>query len=81
LAQLILKEPGLFKSGALPAHDLDRQLRLYAEREITLQAAVHEWVAVGDNGTPRYLSDLVNGFGGTVDGDTLLARVLEIAAV
>lgn len=60
--------------------DLDRQLRMYAERGLTLQQAIYEWAPPTENDTERYLAFVVNGFGGMVDADAPLSSVLEIPA-
>jgi hypothetical protein len=114
LAQLIAKEEGFFKAGALPARnhnpgdlrhsphsshagegvdaigeidsdadgwaDLERQLQLDAGRGLTLAGAIYSWAPPSENDSARYLSDVIAGFGGRVDPDTPLSRVLEIQA-
>jgi hypothetical protein len=61
--------------------DLERQLRIFADRGCTLQQTIYTWAPVGDNNdSARYLADVIAGFGGVVDAETPLASVLEIQA-
>ena len=60
--------------------DLERQMHLYADRGLTLAAAIYSWAPPSENDSARYLSDVIAGFGGRVDGETLLSSVLEIQA-
>ena len=60
--------------------DLERQLRLYAERGLNLGQAIYEFAPTTENDSAGYLSFVVNGFGGAVGADTPLSQVLEIEA-
>ena len=60
--------------------DLERQLRIYAQRGFTLRTAIYKWLASDDNDTARYLSDVVAGFDGAVTPETPLTQVLTIQA-
>ena len=72
---------GVIASDADGWEDLERQLRLYADRGLTLSQAIYEWAPPTDNNdTPKYLFDVVQGFGGAVTSETPLTKVLEILA-
>jgi hypothetical protein len=60
--------------------DLERQLELDASRGMTLEQAIYSWAPPNENNTAGYLDFIINGFGGVVDAQTPLSRVLEIAA-
>lgn len=47
---------------------------------MTLRDAVYSWAPPSENDSAKYLADIINGFGGGVDGDAQLYRVLEISA-
>lgn len=58
--------------------DLERQLRLYAHRGMTLRQAIYEFAPPNENDSARYLRNVLEGFGGAVTADTLMSVVLEI---
>lgn len=60
--------------------DLERQLQIDAGRNMTLQQAIYSWAPPSENNTEKYLSDVLDGFGGVVDAETPLVKVLEIEA-
>ncbi len=60
--------------------DLERQLRIDAQRGMTLGQAVFSWAPPTENNTIKYLTDLVDGFGGAVNANTPLSDVLTIQA-
>lgn len=75
--------------------DLERQLDLYAGRLVcqdpvtaapvpahymNLRDAVYEFAPPNENNSAAYLEFVLNGFGGVVDENTPLMRVLEIQA-
>lgn len=75
--------------------DLERQLVLDSSKLVsldpvtgadvpahwmTLADAIYSWAPPSENDSARYLSDIVDGFGGTVDARTRLSLVLEIPA-
>jgi hypothetical protein len=60
--------------------DEERQLKLYAARGLTLGQAIYEWAPQTENNSAQYLANVIAGFGGLVDADTPLSRVLEIQA-
>lgn len=60
--------------------DEERQLQLYADRGMTLKQAIYEWAPPSENDSEGYLRFVLDGFGGVVDADTPLSRVLEIKA-
>ena len=61
--------------------DLERQLLLDAQRGLTLQQAIFEWAPASDGNDPgKYLSDVLQGFGGQVTAQSSLTQVLRIPA-
>lgn len=61
--------------------DLERQLRMYADRGMTLGEAIYSWAPPTDgNDTPAYLQFVLDGFGGAVTVTTPLSQVLTISA-
>lgn len=75
--------------------DGERQLETYKSRLVfrdpvtgasvpdhymTLRDAIYSWAPPSENDSARYLQDVIEGFGGLVDADTELSRVLEIPA-
>ena len=60
--------------------DLERQLQLDASRGMTIQQAIYSWAPPSENNTAKYLTDVINGFGGLVDENTPLSQVLLIPA-
>jgi hypothetical protein len=62
--------------------DLERQLRLYAARGMSLREAIYSWAPPADrNDTPQYLNFVVAGLGKDVTPDTSLLSVLTIEEV
>jgi hypothetical protein len=61
--------------------DLERQLRIDADRGLTLQQAIYEWAPLGDGGNNpgKYLSDICNGL--QMPANSKLVDVLKIQAV
>jgi hypothetical protein len=59
--------------------DLERQLRLYAERGMTLEQMVAVYAPPSENATSEYLAFLCNGLG--CSPDALVADLLDIPAV
>lgn len=60
--------------------DLERQLTLYADRGMTLSAVVYVYAPPSENDSASYLDFLIQSFGGLIDADTPLRRILEIPA-
>lgn len=60
--------------------DLERQLRLYAARGLTLRQCIEQYAPPSENNTSAYLDFVVAGFFGVVGEETPLAQVLEIEA-
>lgn len=58
--------------------DLERQLHLDAARGMTLREAIYSWAPPCENDSAGYVAFVVNGFGGLVDEESPLSRVLEI---
>jgi hypothetical protein len=56
--------------------DLERQLRLYAQRGLTLQQAIYEFAPPEENNSAQYLKYVCDGLGMTED--TPVAEALEI---
>jgi hypothetical protein len=56
--------------------DLERQLRLYAQRGLTLQQAIYEFAPPEENNSAAYLKFVCDGLGMTED--TPVAEALEI---
>ena len=86
---------GSFADDETGFAELERQLDLYAGRLVTvdpvtraevpahfmtLKDAIYEWAPPTENDSATYLRNVVNGFGGRVDANTPLNRVLEIQA-
>lgn len=86
---------GLIDTAADGWSDLERQLQIDAGRLVfrdpvtgasvpdhymTLRDAIYSWAPPTENDSARYLQDIIDGFGGLVDADTELSRVLEIPA-
>ena len=61
--------------------DLERQLRLYADRGLTLREAIYTFAPAKDGNNPeKYLADIIAGFRGYVTPEMRLKVVLTIAA-
>ena len=67
--------------------DLERQLRLYADRGLNLEDSIYEFAPPADgNDSVAYLAFVLNGLNGLngeygdIEGGTPLSRVLEIQA-
>jgi len=61
--------------------DLERQLRLYADRGLTLREAIHTFAPAADGNNPeKYLADIIAGFRGYVTPEMRLKVVLTIPA-
>jgi len=71
---------GAIDSDADGWADLERQLRLYADRGLTLGEAIAQWAPPEENDTAGYLRFVLEGFGGQVAADTPLRDVLAIGA-
>ena len=56
--------------------DLERQLQLYADRNMTLRAAIYEFAPPAENDSEAYLNFVCQGLG--VSADTPVAQALEI---
>ena len=59
--------------------DLERQLRIDAERGMTLEQAIYSWAPPCENDTAAYLAAVLAGFGGQATADTPLSEALAIA--
>lgn len=57
--------------------DLERQLRLFAERGLTLRQAIEIFAPPEENDTERYLTFVCNGLG--VNDDCPVSHLLELA--
>ena len=58
--------------------DLERQLKLYAERGMNLGQFVYAYAPPNENNSGGYLKFLLEGFGGEITEETPLTKVLEI---
>lgn len=47
--------------------DLERQLQLYADRQMTLRAAIYNWAPPAENDTKSYLDFVCSGLGCSPD--------------
>jgi hypothetical protein len=56
--------------------DLERQLQLYAHRQMTLRAAIYAFAPPSENDSERYLQFVCNGLG--CAPDTPIAEALKI---
>ena len=56
--------------------DLERQLQLYAERNMTLRDTIYEYAPPSENNSERYLNFVCDGLGCTPD--TPVAEALKI---
>ena|SRR5690348_463962 len=56
--------------------DLERQLRLYADRQMTIRAAIYQFAPPTENDSERYLNFVCDGLGCTPD--TPVAEALKI---
>lgn len=56
--------------------DLERQLRMFAERGMTLEQAIYTFAPPNENNSARYLRDICAGLG--VGPDTPMTEVLLI---
>jgi hypothetical protein len=70
---------GVIDDDADGWEDLERQLRIDAGRGMTLCQAIYSWAPPTENPTARYLSDVIDGFGGAVTALTPLTTVLRIS--
>lgn len=68
---------GSFASDAEGWAALERQLQLYADRQMTLRAAIYAYAPPASNDTERYLTFVCDGLGCVPD--TPMAQALEIA--
>jgi hypothetical protein len=69
---------GIIDSDANGWADLERQLRLYASRGLTLRQMIVDYYAPeGENNSERYLAYVCQGLG--VSDSTLVSKALEIA--
>lgn len=57
--------------------DLERQLQLYASRDMTLRQAIYEFAPPSENNTRQYLLNVCSGLG-ISDADIPLAQALAI---
>jgi hypothetical protein len=67
---------GYYATVELGWADGERQLRLYAMREMTLQEAIYEFAPPGENDSDSYLAFVVSGLG--CAPDTPMAEALLI---
>lgn len=56
--------------------DLERQLQLYADRQMTLRAAIYDFAPPSENDSERYLNFVCEGLG--CSPDTPVAEALQI---
>jgi hypothetical protein len=73
---------GVIDNNADGFADAERQARLWADRGDTLQQAIYTEAPPGvdSNNAANYLAFVIAGFGGRVDADTPMSKVLEIQA-
>lgn len=71
---------GVIDTPADGIADAERQARLWADRGLTLRAAIYELAPPGppdSNDSAGYLAFVIARFGGRVDADTPMSQVLE----
>jgi hypothetical protein len=56
--------------------DLERQLKLFAERGLTLEQAIYEFAPPSENDSAQYLAYVCNGLG--LDSSVLVSQALTI---
>lgn len=56
--------------------DLERQLQLYADRQMTLRAAIYAFAPPEENDSERYLQFICNGLG--LSPDTPVSEALKL---
>lgn len=69
---------GIIDSDADGWEDLERQLSLYAERGLTIEAAIKDYAPTDENDTDRYLAFICQGL--TLPPGAPMAEALKIAA-
>lgn len=69
---------GTIDSDAHGWEDLERQLRLFAERDLTLEEVVYKYAPPSENNSAKYLADICAGLG--VGPKTSMVDVLKIPA-
>lgn len=71
---------GIIDNDADGWADLERQLRIYAQRGMTLESAIYEFAPPAENDSAAYLKFIIDGFEGRFTAATQLLLVLEVNA-